>query len=319
MTDLILGLDVGGTKLAAGVAGADGTLRSRVERPTGVEDGPDAVIARLEELGRGAIGEGGAVAAVGVGIGGPLDARRGIIQDPPNLVGWHDVPLKERLQATFRLPVHVENDANAAALAEHRFGAGRGVDNLVYVTISTGIGGGAVLDGRLYEGESGNALEVGHMSVSYDGWPCACGRHGCPEAFASGTNIARRAREALAAGEPSSLAQLAEVTAREVADAARAGDPLAVRIWDDTVAVLGATMTNLLNLFNPRLLILGGGVTRAGDLLFEPLRRLSLPATLGRQGQDAEIVPAALGEDTGILGAVAVAQARAVESGSAPA
>lgn len=310
---MVLGLDVGGTKLAAGVAEPDGTLHSRLERPTGREDGPDDVIARLEELGQRAIDQAGVggVDVVGVGIGGPLDAERGVIQDPPNLPGWHDIPLGERLRATFERPVHIENDANAAALAEHRYGAGRGVDNLVYLTISTGIGGGIIVGGLLYEGESGNAGEIGHMSVAYDRWPCVCGRRGCPEAFASGTNIARRAREALAAGEPSVLAHRAEVTARDVADAARSGDALARRIWDETIEVLVAVIVNVLNVFNPALVILGGGVTRAGDLLFAPLRERALPATLGRQGQDARIVPAALGEDTGILGAVAVALSRA--------
>jgi glucokinase len=313
MTGLVLGLDVGGTKLAAGVAEPTGRLRSFLHEPTRVDEGPEAVIAHLVDLGRRAVGEVGAnleaIDAIGIGCGGPLDAERGIIQDPPNLPGWTDIPLKELIEDALGRPAFVANDADAAALGEHRFGAGRGVDHLVYLTISTGIGGGIVAGGRLYGGVSGNAGEIGHVSVSYDGWPCVCGRRGCPEAFASGTNIARRAREALAAGDPSSLAGT-DVTAKDVAEAAAAGDALAVRIWDETMVVLGATVANVLNAFDPALVILGGGVTHAGDLLFEPVRRLALAQTLGPQARDARIVPAALGSRTGVLGAVAVALER---------
>jgi glucokinase len=308
---LILGIDVGGTKLAAGIGTVDGQLLSWEDEATRVDEGVDAVIGRMVALARRAIAAAGRhpteLAAVGVGIGGPLDPARGVILDPPNLPGWVDVPLGDRLQEALRLPVWIRNDADAAALAEHRFGAGRGWDDLVYLTISTGIGGGVIIGGRLYGGESGNAGEIGHVSVAYDGWQCVCGRRGCPEAFASGTNIAARAQRALANGHVSVLQELSEVTAKDVADAARQGDRLARRIWDETMVVLGATVANVLNAFNPGLVILGGGVTRAGDLLFEPVRRLALSQTLGPQARDAQIVPAQLGDQTGVLGAVAVA------------
>jgi glucokinase len=309
--DLVLGVDVGGTKVAVGVATTRGEVRSIIDEPTRAGEGPDAIINRLVELAHRAVAEAGTglehIAAIGIGCGGPLDPARGVILDPPNLPGWTSVPLRERLEHGLGRTAHLANDADAAALGEHRFGAGRGVDNLVYVTISTGIGGGAIVGGSLLMGESGNATEIGHMSVNIDGWACQCGRSGCPEAFASGTNIARRAREALAAGEASVLAKAPTVSAREVADAARAGDPLALRVWDETVEVLGAMIANVLNVFNPRLVILGGGVARAGDLLFEPVRRLAAAQVLGPQAHDAAIVPAELGERTGILGAVAVA------------
>lgn len=308
---LILGIDVGGTKLAAGVGTAEAGLLSWADERTRVAEGVEPVIGRMVDLARRAIAAAGRpeaeLAAVGVGIGGPLDPVRGVIQDPPNLPGWTDVPLGDRLRQAFRLPVFIRNDADAAALAEHRFGAGRGCDNLVYLTISTGIGGGVIIGGRLYAGESGNAGEIGHVSVAHDGWPCVCGRRGCPEAFASGTSIAQRARRALANGHVSVLGERSEVTARDVAEAARDGDRLARTIWDETMVVLGATVANVLNAFNPGLVILGGGVTRAGDLLFEPVRRLALSQTLGPQARDAQIVPAQLGEQTGVLGALAVA------------
>jgi glucokinase len=313
----ILALDIGGTKLAAGVVTGDGELLAWGREPTRLADGPRGVVDRLVALGRAAAAEAGIeerrLRAVGVGCGGPLDSERGVIHDPPNLPGWTDVPLKAWLEE-LGLPVHLDNDANAAALAEFRWGAGRGCESIVYLTISTGIGGGAVIDGRLLAGVNGNAAEIGHMSVDFDGWPCVCGRRGCLEAFASGTNIGRRAREALAAGETSVMTELTTspdgVTARTVADAARDGDPVARRVWDETTTVLGAGLANVLNIFNPRRIVLGGGVTLAGDLLFDPVRRLALSQTLGPQAEVAEIVPAELGEQIGVYGAAAVALER---------
>jgi glucokinase len=318
----ILALDIGGTKLAAGVVTDTGALLASVREPTRLEDGPRRIVDRLVQLGREVADRAGltidALEAVGVGCGGPLDAERGIIHDPPNLPGWTDVPLGAWLTEALGLPVHLDNDANAAALAEHRWGAGRGCQSIVYLTISTGIGGGVVIEDRLLRGANGNAAEIGHMSVQIDGWPCVCGRRGCLEAFASGTNIARRAREALAAGEASVMEERAgsvgAVSARTVAEAARDGDAVARRVWDDTTRVLAEGLTNVLNIFNPSRIVLGGGVTMAGDLLFEPVRRLALSRTLGPQGAVAEIVPAALGEEIGVFGAAAVAMVRTGEA-----
>lgn len=316
--EAVLALDIGGTKLAAGVVTPDGALLASVREPTALGDGPRRIVDRLVELGAKVTSEAGLttgdLAAVGVGCGGPLDVERGIVQDPPNLPGWTDVPLVAWLRGAFGRPVYLDNDANAAALAEHRWGAGRGCGSIVYLTISTGIGGGVVIGDELLRGANGNAAEIGHMSVAIDGWPCVCGRRGCLEAFASGTNIARRAREAVEAGEASGMTELAgstgSITAQTVAEAARRGDPLARRIWDETTMVLGAGLANVLNVFNPSRIILGGGVTHAGELLFEPVRRAALSQTLGPQAEVADIVPAELGETIGIHGAAAVALAR---------
>jgi glucokinase len=308
--ELILALDIGGTKLAAGLVTPDGQLLGSGREPTRAVEGPDVVIAQLVALGRRVYGD-AHPALVGVGCGGPLDANRGIVQQPLNLPGWVDVPLVAHLEAAFDLPVYLDNDANAAARGEHRWGAGRGTRNMVYLTVSTGIGGGVIADGRLVWGETGNAAELGHVSVSYDGWPCVCGRRGCPEAFASGTNIAARARAAVVAGEPSALADVPadQITAQAVSEAANAGDALAERIWDETMEVLGAAVANVLNTFEPELVVIGGGVTRAGDLFFDPIRRLALSLALPPHRR-ARIVPAELGDETGILGAAAVALER---------
>lgn len=311
--DLVLGLDVGGTKLAAGVVAADGRVLSNLTAPSRAEQGPDQMISRLLELGRDAVVAAGVewadVRAVGLACGGPLDPVSGVIQSPPNLPGWDDVPLVALVSSALDRPAVVDNDATAGALAEWWYGAGRSRDvrTLIYMTISTGVGGGLVLDGRVFRGAAGNAGELGHLTVDYLGRPCGCGRRGCLEAYASGTNIAARAREALATGERSSLAALKTVTARDVAEAARAGDALATRIWDETTAILASAMANILDVFNPELVVLGGGVTRAGEQLLGPVRAGGLAQAMAPAARSAEIVLAELGDRLGVVSAAAVA------------
>lgn len=318
----ILGIDIGGTKLAAGVVTWNGEQISQDRVPTLAAEGPDKVMDRLIALCRHVVALSGIpwseIAAAGVGCGGPLDPHTGVIQDPPNLPGWIDIPLVQRLQDAMGIPVYLDNDANAAALGEHRFGAGRGVDNLVYLTISTGIGGGIIIDNRLYQGANGNAGEIGHMSVAYNGRPCNCGARGCLEAYASGTNIAARAREAILAGRPSVMTQLAgsvdRITGETVEAAIRIGDPVAVRVWVETLEILGVGLANVINIFNPRRVVLGGGITNFGDLLFEPLRHVALTRAMGPLAKVVDIVPAELGGQVGVLGAVAVALERLSQS-----
>ena len=310
---LVLGLDVGGTKLAAGVIDRDGGVRSWLTTASQVEEGPDAVIGRHLELGRAAVDDAGAkwseVGTVGIGCGGPLDPFRGIVQAPLHLPGWHDVPLAAIVEAAYERPAFLDNDATAGALAEYLFGAGRtrGVHHLVYLTISTGIGGGFVLDGRVYRGAAGNAGELGHLTVDRLGRVCACGRRGCLEAYASGTNIAVRAREGLDSGEQSSLRSLASVTARDVAEAAAAGDALASRIWDETTAILGSAIANILDVINPELIVLGGGVTGAGDQLLVPVRQAGLAGALPPARNIGDIVLSELGDRLGVVAAAAIA------------
>ena len=309
----VLALDIGGTKLAAGVVRGDGSVLSWLSVPSGIADGPAAVIARQIELGRRAVEVASVswerIGAVGIACGGPLDPFEGVIQSPPNLPGWDDIPLVSIVQEALDRPAVVENDATAGALAEFWYGAGRSreIRDLVYLTISTGVGGGLVLDGRLHRGAAGNAGELGHLTVDYLGRQCGCGRRGCLEAYASGTSIAARAREALATGGPSSLAALESPTARDVAEAALAGDRLAMRIWDETTAILASAMANVLDIFNPELIVLGGGVTRAGDQLLRPVREAGLAQAMGPARRSADIVLSELGDQLGVVSAAAVA------------
>jgi glucokinase len=314
LDDLGLALDVGGTKLAAGVVGGDGRVLARRVGPSRVEDGPPRMLERHLELGREAVAASGVpwtgIRAVGIACGGPLDPLAGIIQSPLSLPGWDDLPLVEIVGGALDRPTVVDNDATAGALAEWWFGAGRErvVHNLVYFTISTGVGGGLVLDDRVYRGAAWNAGELGHLTVDDRGRRCACGRLGCLEAYASGTNIAVRAGEALAASdEPSLLRDVPAPTARDVAEAAAAGDPLGTRVWDETMEMLGSAVANVLDVFNPELVVLGGGVTRAGEQLLEPVRRIALESAMPPAARSGEVVLSGLGEDLGVVSAAAVA------------
>jgi glucokinase len=302
----ILGIDIGGTKLAVAVVQPNGQVLVEDRQPSQASDGPDAMIERVIGMSRAAMadarGAAGEVAAIGIGCGGPLDPWRGVVLNALNNPGWVDIPLVERIQDALGRPAYLDNDANAAALGEHRFGAGRGVGHMVYLTISTGVGGGVILDHRLYRGANGNAAELGHISVAvHGGRPCHCGSVGCLEMYASGTSIAARYREALG---PDAVRA---ITAVDVTDAVRRGDPTATAVWDETMELLGGAVASIIHAFNPQLVVLGGGVTHSGDLLFEPVRRVVKERAMPWLAGAARIVPADLGRMTGVLGAVAVA------------
>jgi glucokinase len=302
----VLGLDIGGTKLAAGVVDEAGAVRSFLVESTRPEEGPDRGLERLFELGRRAVAEAGVqwseLGGVGIGSGGPLDSARGVLVAPPHLTGWRDVPIVARAEESFSLPVALENDATAAAAGEHRYGAGAGTSHMVYLTISTGVGGGVVIDGRLYRGATGNGGELGHVTVDCAGRECrGCGRKGCLEAYVSGTSIAERAREA----------GMGDLTASDVAAAARAGDAVACRVWDETTDALGCGLTSIVNLFEPQLVVLGGGVVSGtGEQLLGPVRERVQREAMGSAGQAARIVAAQLGPHVGVVGAAAIARER---------
>ena len=225
---------------------------------------------------------------------------------PPHLPGWVDVPITRLVEDTYGLRAVLDNDGTAGAAGEWRFGAGRGTRHLVYLTVSTGIGGGFVVDGRTYRGAAGNGGEPGHITVRSDGRPCrACGRSGCLEAYASGTSISELAREAVALGEATSLPP--DATAVDVSRQARAGDPLARRLWDQTTSLLGQGVTSIVNLYEPDVVVLGGGVTRAGEQLLSPVRQAVARLAMGPAARAVRVVPAGNGDRAGVLGAAAVA------------
>jgi glucokinase len=320
----VLSLDIGGTKLAVGVVTEDGRTHGLIVEPTRREEGPDVIVPRLFAMGHRAIAASGlpaeSIQAVGISCGGPLDAGAGILTGPLHLPGWVDLPIVALAERDFGLPAVLENDATAGALGEFRYGAGRGSDTMVYLTISTGIGGGAVIDGRLHRGAAGNGGEFGHVLVRTGGRPCLCGRRGCLEGYASGTSIALRAREAVAErGAGSVLAQLPVVRAEDVVAAAHDGDPLAVELWDETVDVLAVALTDLVNVFEPELVVLGGGVTRSGDALLLPVRARVAADAMPPAAAASTVVLAGLGDEVCVVGAGAVAFDRLDALAAAPA
>lgn len=307
-----ISVDFGGTQIRAARFGADLQLEARVAGPTAAHEGPDAVLARIEAAIREVYPEDGDVAALGVASPGPLDSRRGVVLFAANLPGWVDVPLRDHLAGSTGLPTFVGNDANLAALGEHRFGAGQGQQDLVYLTVSTGIGGGIISCGRLFEGGGGLGGEVGHIVVEAEGPACRCGARGCVEALASGPAIARAARAAVSAGRKSLLldrvgGSLERISAREVSAAARDGDALAREVLDRAGFYIGIALTTLMVLLNPSLFIIGGSVARAGPLLFEPIRRTVRTRAPEPYWRGVPILPAALGDDAGLMGALALA------------
>ncbi len=316
---LFIGIDLGGTKIGTGLVRSDGKIIARDYQLTRAAEGERAVVGRMLDGARRVMAQAGVdgtqVAAVGIGAPGPLDIRAGVVVAPPNLPGWERVPLKRLIEDELGISAFLENDANAAALGEHRFGAGRGAMHMIYVTASTGIGGGLILDGKLYHGASGGAGEIGHMTIMPNGPRCGCGNHGCLEALASGTAIARVARERVARGDPTLIADLAAgdpeiITAKLVAEAADQGDEVAEEILAQAMNYLGIGMANLVNLFNPQVIVIGGGLTNIGERLFGPVRQVIDRRAFRAAAQAVRIAPAELGDNAGVLGAAAVAQSR---------
>ena len=316
----VLALDIGGTKLAAGVVDDSGRVHSFLVSPTHAARGLEQGLDRLWELGRQAVEESGVawseIEIVGIGAGGPLDRERGVLVCPPHLPGWRDVPLTALAERAYDRPAVLENDATAAAAGEHRHGAGVGTRHMVYLTISTGVGGGVIVDGSLYRGAMGNGGELGHVTVDCHGRPChGCGRRGCLEAYVSGTSIVERAREALAEAEDASaLRAVVELTTADVAAAARDGDALALAVWEETLDALACGLTSIVNLFEPELVVVGGGVSTVGEQLLGPVREPVRASAMRSAGEGARIVQAALGERVGVVGAAAIANDRVASS-----
>lgn len=312
--DFVLGIDIGGTNLVVGAVAADGSRVVGVHSaPTNPTRGPDAVMLGLVAMGRRTLATlaqevpKARVLGIGVGAPGPLDRREGVVLLTPNL-GWVNMPLRAHLAEALGLPAALDNDANCAILGECWIGAARGVRYVMGMTIGTGIGGGIVIDGTLYHGASDCAGEIGHMTIDLDGRRCGCGNYGCLEAYASGPAIALRAVEQIQSGAVSALTalvhgDLTRVTAHTVYEAAQTGDSLAKEVVRETAHYLGAGLANLLNIFNPDRVVIVGGVTQAGDWLFEPLRRDVARRAFSPAVQACDIVPGQLDGLAGVYGA----------------
>ena len=316
--DCVIGVDLGGTKIYTALAGADGQVLAEIKIPTEAAGGQTHVIARIVDSCRevraraGVLG--GRVAAVAVGAPGPLDTKSGVIHFAPNLK-WHGVPLKQLLEEPLGVPVFLDNDANLAALGEYVYGAGRGTMDMVFITVSTGIGGGLILGGRLYRGASDSAGEIGHTVVLPDGPLCSCGNRGCLEAVASGTALAAQARELIGQGRGAGILAAAggleKLNAAAVFAAAAGGDSEATLLIERAGRCLGIAVANTANLLNPERVVIGGGVAENGDLLFAPVSREVARAALEPARSTIRIVKAALGGRAGVLGAVALALEKA--------
>ena len=311
-----LTVDIGGTKTACAIVSSDGEVLARREHPTPVVKGPGVCLDRIAQDLRRVLREAKrtwpAPESIGVAVGGPLDSKRGIVYSPPNLPGWEGVPVKAFLEEHFGLPTFVENDANAGAMAEHRFGAGRGARNLVYCTLGTGIGGGIIVDGRLYRGTTDDAGEIGHATVLPDGPPCLCGKRGCLEALVAGPAIARRAQRIAEANHDSLMWSLADgklsaIAAAEALRAAHEGDRAAREVWRETGYYLGLGLANLIQVLNPQVVVLGTIAVHAGDILLRPTRRSAREHTWRRAWKAVRIVPAQLGSRVGDLAALCCA------------
>ncbi|MCY3800823.1 MAG: ROK family protein [Chloroflexi bacterium] len=309
--DVYAAVDFGGTRIRSAIVLPDGAVEgwNTTETPGG--EGASAVVERVAESIETSITSSGVQAteirALGVAAPGPLDHKTGTVLHAPNIPGFENVQVAGPLIERLGFPVFLGNDANLAALAEHAYGAGRSVNDMVYVTVSTGVGGGVLIGGELLLGATGNAGEVGHITVNMHGDYHQCGNLGCVEMYASGGGIGQQASAALAAGRQSSLRSVFDervrVTGREVIEAARIGDGLAVEIVDQAVEALAAGILGFVHVLNPELVIIGGGVANAGDILFEPLRKTVYERALPGFGESLRIEPWTLGERVGILGA----------------
>ncbi len=312
---LVIGVDVGGTKVAAGLVNSSGEIVCQTRRPMVADKAPEIGLASVTDAIDALQAEHAGsrrVSGIGICSPGPLDPKTGVVLNPPNLPCWHNFPLREGIEKLYQLPVKVDNDANAAALAEARWGAGRGYRNVFYATIGTGIGTGIILDGRIYHGHTGAAGEGGHISIDYRGPRCACGKRGCVEAFAAGPAIARRARTKLReTGEPSKMLELADgniegVTSEVVSKANAQKDALAHEILSETVDFLAFWLGNMIDLLDPEALVLGGGVASMLDPFLPELEQQLPRHSVNPRCHDIRVLMAHYGADSGIAGGAAL-------------
>lgn len=308
---ITIGIDLGGTGIKVGAVSPEGGILSKAAGPTLPERGPEAVIKDMVSLTRKAVKEAGttleAVTSIGIGVPGIEDPARGIVPFLTNL-GWHEIPMRSIFQSMIDKPIFVTNDAVAAALAESVAGVSKGTKSSVMVTLGTGLGGGVIIDGKPFLGAHGVASEIGHMAIKFDGEMCTCGKRGCFERYASASALIREGKR-LAAAHPESLVyksvqgEMENITAKTVIDAAKAGDDEAMKLFDKYVFWLCTGLVNLINTYDPEMLVLGGGVSAAGTFLLDPVRERLPELVFYKTMPYARIELATLGNDAGIIGA----------------
>lgn len=305
----LIGIDLGGTNIKGALLDRDGHTLQKIRITTEADKGPQEVVTRIVHLIEELIQWGQVlkedIAGIGIGVPGQIDYQSGKVVFAPNL-NFHDLPIKSMLEEKTGLPVFLDNDGNVAALGEMWSGAGMGYKNIVAVTIGTGIGGGIIIDGHLLRGVSGSAGEIGHMIIKENGPRCNCGKSGCLETLTAAPAILREAHSAIKTGQKTILAEFEELEAKDVFVAAGSGDPIARGIINRSAFYIGLAIANLINLLNPEVVIIGGGVARAGDILIDPIRQTAMDNCLKVAGDAARIVPAQLGNDAGCIGAGAL-------------
>jgi len=316
----VLAIDLGGTKIIAAIVSHQGQVMAKEYHPTLAKEGPSSVINRIclaiDHLFEGRNIDLSQLRGISIAAAGAIDFDGGVVTSSPNLPGWHDVPLRDIVSSKYKVNTCLINDASAGALGEHEFGAGTGVNNLIFLTVGTGIGGGIIINGSLYLGPSGSAGEIGHTTIDVNGPRCSCGNIGCLETLASGTAIAVEAIRRIDRGERSILTEMVEgkienITAELVGMAAQEGDSLALEVISQAATYLGVGMVNLVNIFNPEMIIVGGGVMQMADLLLEPARQVVKERAFSLAAQAVRIVPTQLGGEAAVLGAAVFAYGQA--------
>jgi len=314
--DLILGVDLGGSKILTAVVRSGGEILSSDESATRATQGREIVIQSILDSAHSAVKEANytiaEISAVGIGAPGISNPEAGILFTSPNLPGWRNVLLRDIIQNELDKKTFLINDANAAALGELYFGAAQGTHNFIYITLSTGIGGGIVINGKIYTGAIGTAGEVGHMTIDDNGPLCNCGNKGCWEALASGTALAREAKRRIREGAKTSVLKYVdgdaeEITAQIIHSAAEQGDKLAKDLIARTGYYVGVGIANLINIFNPELIVIGGGLSNIGDMLLKPAFKEAAERSYKEAFQAVRFVSAGLGRNSGVLGAAAFA------------
>lgn len=304
-----IGVDLGGTTVKSGLVNSGGKIETQCALPSLGDEGPKAVVGQIKQAIQEIVKRANGKSLDGIGIGAPgvVVKEGGVVKNPPNLSGWNEIPLGDEIQKTFQMKVEVENDANAAAIAEAKFGAGKKYPNFLFVIWGTGVGGGIISDGKIYRGPFGGAGEIGHISINYNGPKCKCGAKGCVEAYIGQKHLSRRAAKILKHHPRSKIlnfaGELSKIEPLHISQAAEAGDKIARRILVEAGSFLGVAIAAVMNTLDFRVSIIGGGISAAGNYVFDAITESAKAHVLTPLKNDIIVIPAVLGNSAGILGA----------------